>query len=197
MQAENRQEEQQWTSVVASVCFDVGACSQPQKAKSHLVVSGLTELKEQHTASSKARCRCFMCSETQAALCKAQFLLGEVQSPRVPLLVVFQFSWLPNLLPTQTLPPQNKQTPAFPGRDPAWWLFNTYILLMLIPIISSRSKIHFNWFQVLETKNMNYWEYKDPTNGKEIMTLKTDLGDRTSDGHWGNWDAMLLQTTPI
>lgn len=61
---------------------------------------------------------------------------------------------------------------------------------MLIPIISNRPKVHSNWFQVLGAKDLNYWEYKAPANGKETMNLKADLGDRTSDGHWGNWDTM-------
>lgn len=73
-------------NVVVPACFDVGACSLPQKAKSHLVVPGLTELKEQqHKAPSEDYCQCFMYSETQAALtATVKLLLGEIQNPRVP-----------------------------------------------------------------------------------------------------------------
>lgn len=72
MQAGNQQEEQQRGKVVVPVCFDVGACPLPQKAKPHLAVSGLTELKgQQHQAPSEAHCQCFMCRETPAALTAA------------------------------------------------------------------------------------------------------------------------------
>lgn len=44
-------------NVVVPACFDAGACSLPQKAKSHLVVPGLTVLKEQqHKAPSEDYC---------------------------------------------------------------------------------------------------------------------------------------------
>lgn len=196
MQAENRQEEQQGMNVVVRVRFDVGTCSLPWKAKSHLVVSGLTGLEEQqHKAPSETYCWC---------LCTAKHRL-----PSLPLQSTAPFRRSPESKGARWLYSSSHdfqiyctlcQPKLFHNKTNILLLFLVPIQhggssarifeLMLITIITSGPKVNSNWFQVLETKDLNYWEYKAPTNGKETMNLKADLKDRTSDGHWGNWDAM-------
>lgn len=196
MQVENRQEEQQWMNVVVAVCFDVGACSLPQKAKSHLVVSGLAELKEQQLkAPSEASCWCFMYSKTQAALTATVKHNSFRRSPESK-----GARWLNSSSHDFQIYCTLCQPKLFHSKTNTLLLFLVPIqhggssarifALMLIPIITSRPKVHSNCFQVLEAKDLNYWEYKAPKNGKKPMNLKADLGDRTWDGHWGNWDAM-------